>query len=174
MQRSSGILMPMSSLPSRHGIGTMGKAAYEFVDFLHASGQSWWQLLPLGPTGFGDSPYSSVSTFAGNPYYIDLDMLADEGLLSPDELDGIDCGSDDAHTDYGRIYSGRYKVLASAPVLGKESEAAEIHSHDRDAPAGSIRRGRKEGPVASDAQNHVRVTWGISRVCARYDRPTSR
>lgn len=135
MQRSSGILMPMSSLPSKYGIGTMGKAAYEFVDFLHASGQSWWQLLPLGPTGFGDSPYSSVSTFAGNPYYIDLDMLIDEGLLSPDELDGIDWGSDDAHTDYGRIYSGRYKVLASAFSHMTDEHRREMEAFRRESGA---------------------------------------
>ena len=81
MIRSSGILMPMSSLPSPYGIGTMGKAAYKFVDFLKASGQKYWQLLPLGPTSYGDSPYASPSTFAGNPYYIDLDMLIADGLL---------------------------------------------------------------------------------------------
>ena len=75
MKRSSGILMPISSLPSPHGIGTFGKAAYAFADFLHAAGQAYWQVLPLGPTGYGDSPYQSFSTFAGNPYFIDLDML---------------------------------------------------------------------------------------------------
>ena len=82
MTRSSGILMPMSSLPSPYGIGTMGKAAYEFVDFLKAAGQKYWQLLPMGPTSYGDSPYASFSTFAGNPYFIDLDMLVEEGLDS--------------------------------------------------------------------------------------------
>ena len=81
MDRSSGILMAMSSLPSKYGIGTMGKCAYEFIDFLKAAGQKYWQLLPLGPTSYGDSPYSSFSTFAGNPYYIDLDMLIEDGLL---------------------------------------------------------------------------------------------
>ena len=73
--------MPMSSLPSPYGIGTMGKVAYEFVDFLKASGQKYWQLLPLGPTSYGDSPYYSFSTFAGNPYFIDLDLLVRDGLL---------------------------------------------------------------------------------------------
>ncbi|MBR2583132.1 MAG: 4-alpha-glucanotransferase, partial [Oscillospiraceae bacterium] len=81
MKRSSGVLMPMSSLPSPYGIGTMGKSAYEFVDFLHRSSQRYWQLLPLGPTSYGDSPYASFSTFAGNPYYIDLDFLIRDRLL---------------------------------------------------------------------------------------------
>ena len=75
MDRSSGVLMPMSSLPSPYGIGTMGKSAYRFVDFLKRSGQRYWQLLPLGPTSYGDSPYASFSTFAGNPLIIDLDLL---------------------------------------------------------------------------------------------------
>ena len=75
MKRSSGILMSISSLPSNYGIGTMGKCAYKFVDFLKAAGQSYWQLLPMGPTSYGDSPYASFSSFAGNPYFIDLDML---------------------------------------------------------------------------------------------------
>ena len=82
MKRSSGILMPVSSLPSPYGIGTLGKCAYEFVDFLSAAGQQYWQILPLGPTSYGDSPYSSFSTFAGNPYYIDPDLLIAEGLLT--------------------------------------------------------------------------------------------
>ena len=76
IKRSAGILLPLSSLPSPHGIGTMGRAAYEFADFLAAAGQRYWQLLPLGPTSYGDSPYQSFSSFAGNPYFIDLDLLA--------------------------------------------------------------------------------------------------
>ena len=74
--------MPMTSLPSPYGVGTMGREAFRFVDFLAAAGQKYWQLLPLGPTGFGDSPYSSYSSFAGNPYLIDLDLLIEEGLLT--------------------------------------------------------------------------------------------
>ena len=73
--------MPISSLPSPYGIGTMGKAAYDFTDFLAAAGQKYWQLLPMGPTSYGDSPYQSFSTYAGNPYFIDLDMLVADGLL---------------------------------------------------------------------------------------------
>ncbi len=93
MNRSAGILMPIFSLPSPHGIGTMGQAARDFVDFLAAAGQSYWQLLPVGPTSYGDSPYQSFSSFAGNPYFIDLDDLAQAGLLEPAEYQGIDWGS---------------------------------------------------------------------------------
>ena len=79
MKRSSGILMAVSSLPSPYGIGTLGKAAYDFADFLKDAGQSYWQMLPLGPTSYGDSPYQSFSAYAGNPYFIDPDMLAADG-----------------------------------------------------------------------------------------------
>ena len=75
MKRSCGILLPVFALPSPYGIGTLGRAAYDFVDFLRQAGQSWWQILPLGPTGYGDSPYQSFSAYAGNPYFIDLDLL---------------------------------------------------------------------------------------------------
>lgn len=92
MKRSSGILMPIFSLPSPYGIGTMGKAAYEFADFLHRAGQRYWQMLPIGPTSYGDSPYQSFSTFAGNPYFIDLDMLVEDGLLRKDEIAGYKLG----------------------------------------------------------------------------------
>lgn len=81
MKRSSGILMHLSSLASPYGIGTMGKAARDFVDFLYRAGQGYWQILPICPTSYGDSPYQSFSTFAGNPYFIDLDLLAENGLL---------------------------------------------------------------------------------------------
>ena len=104
IERSSGVLMPMSSLPSRYGIGTMGKEAFRFIDFLAAAAQKYWQLLPLGPTGCGDSPYSSCSTFAGNPYLIDLELLIDDGLLSLDEVEAVDWGSDPERTDYGKLY----------------------------------------------------------------------
>ena len=81
LKRSSGVLLPISSLPSRYGIGTLGKEAYDFIDFLKRAGQSWWQVLPIGPTSYGDSPYQSFSIFAGNPYFIDLDELVKNGLL---------------------------------------------------------------------------------------------
>ena len=86
LERGAGILMPVSSLPSPYGIGTFGSAAYEFVDFLKKARQKYWQVLPVGPTSYGDSPYQSFSAFAGNPYFIDLDTLVKEGLLTQDEI----------------------------------------------------------------------------------------
>ena len=126
MKRSSGILMPMSSLPSNYGIGTMGKEAYKFVDFLAAAGQSWWQLLPLGPTSYGDSPYSSPSSFAGNPYYIDLELLVEDGLLKKRDFSGLSWGDDPQNTDYGLIYENRFKVLRKAFASGRRLFAAEL------------------------------------------------
>ena len=112
--RSAGVLLPVSALPSPYGIGTLGREARAFVDFLAAAGQSCWQLLPIGPTGFGDSPYQSFSTFAGNPYYIDLDDLAAEGLLSPEEYRDIPWGDDPSAVDYALLYQNRFPVLRAA------------------------------------------------------------
>ena len=112
--RKSGILMHISSLPNRYGIGTMGKCAYEFVDFLERAGQAYWQILPLSPTGYGDSPYQSFSTFAGNHYLIDLDLLIEEGLLTQEEVDAVDWGSSETRVDYGRMYNHRSRLLRLA------------------------------------------------------------
>lgn len=112
--RKSGILLPMSSIPSKYGIGTFGKKAYEFVDWLKRSGQSYWQVLPFGPTGYGDSPYQSFSTFAGNPYFIDLELLMEEGLLTKQECDGYDFGGNDSYIDYEKMYYARFLVLKKA------------------------------------------------------------
>lgn len=132
MERSSGILMPMSALPSAYGIGTMGKCAYQFVDFLKSAGQKYWQLLPMGPTSYGDSPYSPFSTFAGNPYFIDLDMLRREGLLKSSELKDIDWGTDTARVDYGKIYNSRFKVLRLAFNRGREVLKEKIAAFRRE------------------------------------------
>lgn len=102
MARSAGILMPITSLPSPYGIGTIGKAAYDFVDFLKYSGQKYWQILPVGPTSYGDSPYQSFSTYAGNPYLIDLDFLCEENLLIRDEITALDWGEDEEKIDYAK------------------------------------------------------------------------
>ena len=134
MNRSSGILMSLSSLPSPYGIGTMGRAAYEFVDFLSASKQSWWQLLPLGPTAYGDSPYSSPSSFAGNPYFIDPDMLVNERLLERAELEDIDWGSDPSKVDYAAVYEHRFDILRKAfdrAPSGLLEEAEAFHTKNR-------------------------------------------
>lgn len=112
--RRCGVLMPVSSLPSRFGIGGFSKEAYAFVDFLAASGQSLWQILPLGPTGYGDSPYQSFSTFAGSPYYISLDALIEEGLLTEEECSSVDFGDDAAKINYEKIYRTRFGLLRTA------------------------------------------------------------
>ena len=109
--RKSGILMHITSLPSPYGIGNMGRAAYEFVDFLHKAGQSYWQVLPLNPTGYGDSPYQAFSTFAGNHYLIDLDSLIQEGLLRREEVDAVQWSRDENRVDYGCLYENRTRVL---------------------------------------------------------------
>ena len=114
--RESGILLPVSSLPSKYGIGCFSKEAYEFIDFLKASGQKDWQILPLGPTGYGDSPYQAFSTFAGNPYYIDLEMLIQQGLLTEDECEQADFGSCEAYVDYEKMYFARFALLRKAFV----------------------------------------------------------
>ena len=111
MERSSGILLPVFSLPSPYGVGTLGKAAYDFVDFLAAAGQSWWQLLPVGPTSYGDSPYQSFSTYAGNPYFIDLDLLKQDKLLTAKEIKAADWGGDPGRVDYEKIYQNRFRLL---------------------------------------------------------------
>ena len=114
MSRRCGILLPISSLPSKYGIGAFSKEAYEFVDFLAASGQKLWQVLPIGPTGYGDSPYQSFSTFAGNPYFIDLDTLVQEKLLLQEECEACDWGDDPEKVDYEKIYTSRFVVLKKA------------------------------------------------------------
>lgn len=112
--RKSGILFPVFSLPSRFGIGSFSREAYEFVDFLEKSGQGCWQILPLGPTGFGNSPYQPVSAFAGNPYFIDLEKLIEEGLLTWDECNSKDFGRDQERVDYGAQYQMRALLLKQA------------------------------------------------------------
>lgn len=134
MERKSGILMHISSLPSPYGIGTLGKAAYDFVDFLKASGQGYWQLLPLGPTSYGDSPYQSFSTFAGNPYFIDLEQLREDGLLTREELDRMDWGDDPGLVDYGRIWGSRYQVLRLAFQRGYPRDRQQVEEFLRNTP----------------------------------------
>lgn len=112
--RSSGILMHITSLPSPYGIGTMGKAAYDFVDFLHRAGQHYWQILPLNPTGYGNSPYQSCSSYAGNPYLIDLDLLVQEKLLKKQEILSFFWGENPGRVDFGAMYENRKKVLKIA------------------------------------------------------------
>ncbi len=114
MNRRFGIILPVYSIPSAYGIGSLGKEAYSFIDFLSRSGAGLWQVLPLGPTSYGDSPYQCFSAFAGNDYFIDLDTLKDEGLLTEEDLIGADDGWDPSFVDYGRIYNTRYDILDKA------------------------------------------------------------
>ncbi len=131
--RANGILMHITSLPSPYGIGTMGSEAYQFIDFLKKSGQSYWQILPVCPTSYGDSPYQSFSTFAGNPYMIDLDMLAEDGLLEPEEYKKKDWGYSQEHVDYGLMYQMRYPVLRIACKRFLENAPADYDKFCRDA-----------------------------------------
>lgn len=112
--RSAGVLMPITALPSPWGVGTMGQTAREFVRFLSDAAQTYWQVLPLSPTGYGDSPYQSFSSFAGNPYLIDLDELKAEGLLQSGEYEKLDWGDDPACVDYAVLYQQRFAVLKKA------------------------------------------------------------
>ncbi|MBR1670143.1 MAG: 4-alpha-glucanotransferase [Butyrivibrio sp.] len=112
--RKSGILLPIFSLSSEYGIGAFSKEAYEFVDFLEKAGQSYWQILPLGPTSYGDSPYQSFSTFAGNPYFIDLCELIDMGLITRAEADKCDFGGSEEYIDYEKMYRSRFVILKKA------------------------------------------------------------
>lgn len=114
MVRKSGVLLAISSLPSKYGIGCFSKEAYDFVDYLVAAGQHYWQVLPMGPTGYGDSPYQSFSTFAGNPYFIDLEDLIERKWLTAKECDAVDFGDMEQYVDYEKIYKGRFKLLRKA------------------------------------------------------------
>ena len=118
--RQQGILMHISSIPSAYGIGTFGRESYRFVDFLEKSGNKLWQILPLGPTGYGDSPYQSFSTFAGNPYFIDLELLIEEGLLTKEECDAYDFGSEEDAVDFEKMYLARFQVLRLAWQRAKD------------------------------------------------------
>ncbi|NFO87426.1 4-alpha-glucanotransferase [Clostridium botulinum] len=114
MRRSSGIIMHIASLPGEFGIGTFGKEAYEFADFLKESHQKYWQILPIGPTSYGDSPYQSFSAFAGNPYFIDFNLLKKDGLLKGKDYSNLNFGKDKEDIDYGLIFVEKMKVLRKA------------------------------------------------------------
>ncbi|GAA0743612.1 4-alpha-glucanotransferase [Clostridium oceanicum] len=125
-KRSSGILMHITSLSSPYGIGTFGKEAYKFVDFLIKSNQSYWQILPIGPTSIGDSPYQSFSTFAGNPYFIDFDILKEEGLLKEEDYKNVDFGDNPLKVDYEKIFNHKMPILRKAFNNSKDKYKEEI------------------------------------------------
>lgn len=124
MKRASGIIMPIFSLPGDYGIGTFGKEAYKFIDFLSDAGQKYWQVLPMGPTDCGNSPYSSLSVFAGNPNFIDLEQLAEENILDRNELDSLDWGN--GNIDYKKVIANKNKVLKTAYIKGYEMVKEEV------------------------------------------------
>lgn len=114
LERGAGVLLPVFSLPSPYGIGTIGREARSFVDFLVRAGQRYWQVLPLGPTSFGDSPYQSFSTFAGNPYFIDLEQLIEEGLLLREEAEELPWAGRADRVDYQALFQHRFQALRKA------------------------------------------------------------
>lgn len=114
LKRGAGLLLPISSLPSPYGIGTLGKEAYKFVDYLVEAGQKYWQVLPVGPTSYGDSPYQSFSAFAGNPYFIDLDYLVEEGLITKSQIRKFPWGDNAEYVDYATVYNSRFEILRMA------------------------------------------------------------
>ena len=130
--RKSGILLPVSSIPSKYGIVTFSKQAYTFIDSLEKAGQSYWQILPLGPTGYGDSPYQSFSTFAGNPYYIDLEALIADGYLTEEDCDQRDFGDNAEYIDYEKIYLSRFEVLKTAFLNSRIEEDADFVKYVQD------------------------------------------
>lgn len=131
MKRACGILLPVASLPSEYGIGAFSKEAYAFVDQLAAAGQRYWQILPLGPTGYGDSPYQSFSAFAGNPYFIDLETLVAKGLLTKAECDAADLGADPQDIDYEKQYFHRFPLLKKAFGAWKKQQQEKGRSEKK-------------------------------------------
>ncbi len=127
-ERSSGVLMPISSLWGDTGIGTLGDSAYRFVDFLKQAGQSYWQILPICPTSFGDSPYQSFSTFAGNPYFIDLHLVAKEGYIKEEEIKAVKWCQDDTEIDYSLLYIERHKLFSKLQERFSENIPEEFNS----------------------------------------------
>ncbi len=122
MNRAGGVLLSITSLPSDYGIGCFSKSAYDFADWLKEAGQTYWQILPLGPTSYGDSPYQSFSTFAGNPYFISLEELVEEGVLTREECDAADFGDEPETVDYEKMYKARYPLLRKAYERSRISE----------------------------------------------------
>ena len=124
--------MPISSLPSPYGIGTLGKAAFDFVDFLVEADQAWWQMLPVGQTSYGDSPYQCFSAYAGNPYFIDLDLLCKDGLLTCEEVKAVNWGGDSGKVDYEKIYNGRFPLLRLAARRGWERDKEKVAAFEEE------------------------------------------
>lgn len=131
MERGSGIIMHIASLPGKYGIGTFGKEAYEFADFLKKAGQRYWQILPLGQTSYGDSPYQPFSAFAGNPYFIDFDLLQKDGLLNKEDYNSINFGDNHEAIDYELIFTEKMKVLRLAYENSKKSKTDKFEAFEK-------------------------------------------
>ena len=135
MKRYAGVLLPVTSLPSKYGIGCFDQAAYDFVDWLQKAGQRYWQILPLGATSYGisdDSPYQAYSAFAGNPYLISLDALVEEGVLTREECDGVSFGDNPAKVDFDKLHEHRFALLHKAYERSGISADADYQNFIRD------------------------------------------
>lgn len=132
MNRGSGIIMHIASLPGKYGIGTFGKEAYEFGDFLKKAGQKYWQILPLGQTSYGDSPYQSFSAFAGNPYFIDFDILQEDGLLNKEDYSNVNFGDDCEAIDYELIFVEKMKILRIAYENFKKNKPNDLEAFEKE------------------------------------------
>ena len=131
MKRSSGILLHISSLPSKYGIGNLGKAAVDFVDFMKKAKQTYWQILPICPPGYGDSPYQAFSTFAGNPYFIDPDQLIEAGYLTQAEADCVVWGERDDQVNFRTMYDQRQTMLRKAFARFMKAPPADFEAYIR-------------------------------------------
>ena len=169
MNRAAGILLSITSLPSRYGIGCFSKSAYDFVDWLKEAGQTYWQILPLGCTSYGDSPYQSFSTFAGNPYFISLEALIEEGVLTKEECDSVDWGSDEKDIDYETVYKQRYPLLRKAyerSDISRNEEYQRFVSENQwwlsDYALFMAVKDRFDGSPWNEWPQDIRLRWGYS------------
>ena len=170
MKRSAGILLPISSLPSPYGIGCFSQEAYDFVDWLKEAGQTYWQILPLGVTSYGDSPYQSFSAFAGNPYFISLDELIEEGVLARAECEKVNWGKAKGSIDYEKIYNGRYPLLRKAYERSKVSENPEYQKFvkEKGLDVGFAYDGDADRCLAVDENGNVVDGDLILYICGKY------
>ena len=169
MNRGAGILLSITSLPSKYGIGCFSKSAYDFVDWLKAAGQTYWQILPLGPTSYGDSPYQSFSTYAGNPYFIDLEALIEEGVLTREECEKADMGEEEGTIDYKKMYEGRYPLLRKAYERSNISQNPDyirfMEENDwwlSDYALFMAVKGRFDGAPWTEWAQDIRLRWGYA------------
>ncbi|MCQ2442237.1 MAG: 4-alpha-glucanotransferase [Oscillospiraceae bacterium] len=169
MNRSAGILLPISSLPGKYGIGCFSKAAYHFIDWLKEAGQTYWQILPLGPTSYGDSPYQSFSTYAGNPYFISLEALIEEGVLTKEECDSVDFGVSKDDIDYEKLYQGRYTLLHLAyerSDVSHDPDYQEFVANNRwwlsDYALFMAVKNRFDGKPWTEWAEDIRLRWGYA------------